>query len=103
MTRCVRLRLDTHGSKGVESIRQSDRSGAVGNGLESGDKLFGRGDGSLLSPKFTGVAVYVNERIINDVREQRIISKLKTLVLGLLLPSSFCFPFCVNVLVSCAV
>lgn len=31
------------------------------------DKLFGRGDGSLLSPKFTGIAVYVNERIINDV------------------------------------
>ena len=66
----MRLRLDAHGSKGTESIRQSDRPGTstgTGNGVESMDKLFGRGDGSLLSPKFTGIAVYVNERIINDV------------------------------------
>jgi len=59
--------LDTHGSKATESIRQADRTGAAANGVESMDKLFGRGDGSLLSPKFTGIAVYVNERIINDV------------------------------------
>lgn len=60
--------MDGHGSKAVESIRQSDRNGAAAtNGIETPDKLFGRGDGSLLSPKYTGIAVYVNERIINDV------------------------------------
>lgn len=40
------------------------------NGVNSGDlsKLVGRGDGSLLSMKFTGIAIYVHVDILPDVR-----------------------------------
>ena len=51
------------------SLAGAAASGAAGGG-QDGDlgKLYGRGDGSLLSSKFTGIAVYVHVDILPDVK-----------------------------------
>lgn len=44
-------------------------SGCVRWSIDGGqDKLYGRGDGSFLHPKFTGVAIFVRQTMLKDVR-----------------------------------
>ena len=74
---CRRLKVDldsamtTEGSK-LHHSSQSSNSGGGSSSTSAGisvdaSKLYGRNDGSLLSTKFTGIAVYIRSSFLGDV------------------------------------